>query len=63
MADAMQRRDLNLWQRMQELIAREAESKVRASVASHLMLERKREIPAGPSTLRGGVLGLAARKD
>jgi hypothetical protein len=30
---------------MQALIAREVESKVRASFGSHLMLERKREIP------------------
>jgi phage regulator Rha-like protein len=34
MAEALHRRDLNLWQRMQELIAREAESKVRASFGS-----------------------------
>jgi hypothetical protein len=31
---------------MQGLIAREVEAKVRASFCSHLMLERKREIPA-----------------
>jgi len=40
---------------MQALIAREVESKVRASFGSHLMLERKREIPqlhANISTLR-----------
>jgi hypothetical protein len=30
---------------MQALIAREVESKVRASFGSRLMLERKREIP------------------
>lgn len=35
-----------LWQRMQALVAREVESKVRASFGSHLMLERKREIPS-----------------
>lgn len=43
--DELQNRDKNLWQQMQELIAREVESKVRASFGSHLMLERKREIP------------------
>lgn len=45
LADQLQRRDLNLWQQMQALIAREVESKVRASFGSHLMLERKRELP------------------
>ena len=45
MRDALQQRDQNLWQQMQALIAREVESKVRASFGSHLMLERKREIP------------------
>lgn len=45
MRDALQRRDQNYWQQMQALIAREVESKVRASFGSHLMLERKREIP------------------
>lgn len=45
MADQLRNRDLNLWQKMQELIAKEVESKVRASFGSHLMLERKREIP------------------
>lgn len=44
--DAVQRVDHDLWQQMQALIAREVESKVRASFGSHLMLERKREIPA-----------------
>ena len=42
---ALQNRDKNLWQKMHELIAKEVESKVRASFGSHLMLERKREIP------------------
>ncbi|AOZ06693.1 Rha family transcriptional regulator [Cupriavidus malaysiensis] len=45
MRDALQHRDQGLWQQMQALIAREVESKVRASFGSHLMLERKREIP------------------
>jgi phage regulator Rha-like protein len=35
----------NLWMRMQELIAKEVGSQVRASFGSHLMLTRKREIP------------------
>lgn len=45
MRDALQQRDLNLWQQMQALIAQEVESKVRASFGSHLMLERRRQIP------------------
>ena len=45
MRDELGRREQNLWQQMQALIAREVESKVRASFGSHLMLERKREIP------------------
>jgi phage regulator Rha-like protein len=45
MRDELQRRDMNLWQKMQALIAQEVESKVRASFGSHLMLERKKEIP------------------
>lgn len=43
--DSMQNGQMGLWQQMQALIAREVESKVRASFGSHLMLERKREIP------------------
>ena len=43
--DSMQQRDKGLWQQMQALIAREVESKVRASFGSHLMLVRKREAP------------------
>lgn len=46
MRDELGRREQSLWQQMQALIAREVESKVRASFGSHLMLERKREIPA-----------------
>ena len=45
MRDALDQRDHNLWQQMQALIAREVESKVRASFGSHLMLQRKKEIP------------------
>jgi len=45
MRDELGRREASLWQQMQALIAREVESKVRASFGSHLMLERKREIP------------------
>ena len=36
---------MGLRQQMQALIAQEVESKIRASFGSHLMLERKREIP------------------
>lgn len=39
------RREQSLWHQMQALVAREVESKVRASFGSHLMLERKRDIP------------------
>ena len=43
MRDALQQRDLNLWQQMQALIAQEVESKVQASFGSRLLLERKRK--------------------
>ena len=43
--EEIQSQEKNLWQKMQALIAKEVESKVRASFGSHLMLERKREIP------------------
>jgi phage regulator Rha-like protein len=46
MRDELGRREQSLWQQMQALIAREVESKVRASFGSYLMLERKREIPS-----------------
>lgn len=36
----------NLWQQMQALIAKEVGSQVRASFGSHLMLDRKRELPS-----------------
>lgn len=45
MADALRRGEQNMWQQMQALIAKEAESQVRASFGSHLMLERKRALP------------------
>lgn len=45
MRDELQRREQNLWAQMHELIAKEVESKVRASFGSHLLLKRKREIP------------------
>ncbi|MBJ9593243.1 Rha family transcriptional regulator [Burkholderia seminalis] len=45
MRDELGRREQTLWQQMQALIAREVESKVRASFGSHLMLARKRELP------------------
>ncbi len=45
MTDALRRGEQNLWQQMQALIAKEAESQVRASFGSHLMLARKRELP------------------
>lgn len=35
----------DLWQQMQALLAKDADSKVRASFGSHLMLERKRQKP------------------
>lgn len=35
----------NLWKQLQALMAKESESKVRASFGSHLMVKRKREIP------------------
>lgn len=46
MRDKLGRREQTLWQQMQALIAREVESKVRASFGSHLMLERKRGLPS-----------------
>jgi hypothetical protein len=43
--DTQQTACLGLWQQMHALITREVDSKVRASFGSHLMLERKRQIP------------------
>lgn len=45
MRDELNRREKDLWSQMHELIAKEVESKVRASFGSHLLLKRKREIP------------------
>lgn len=45
MRSELSRREVDLWQQLQAVIAKEVESKVRASFGSHLMLERKREIP------------------
>jgi len=46
MAEALQKRDLSLWQQMQALIAKESASQVKAAFGSRLMLHRKRELPA-----------------
>lgn len=45
MRDALNQRAQGLWQQMQALIAQEVESKVKATYGSHLMLDRKKEIP------------------
>ncbi|OHX10492.1 hypothetical protein BI347_22205 [Chromobacterium sphagni] len=45
MAEQLNRRDLTLWKQLQDWSMREANSKVRASFGSHLMLVRKREKP------------------
>lgn len=45
MAEALAAGEKNLWQRLQAVIAKEAESAVKASFGSRLMLERKRELP------------------
>lgn len=45
MRDALSQRDQSLWLKMHALIAKEVESKVRASFGAHLMLKRKQEIP------------------
>nr|WP_267876655.1 Rha family transcriptional regulator [Massilia genomosp. 1] len=46
MRDALARGERNLWQQMQALISKEVASEVRASFGSHLMLDRKRELPS-----------------
>ena len=46
MAQQIQSNKQGVWQQMQALIAKEVNSQVRASFGSHLMLSRKREIPA-----------------
>lgn len=43
--DRGQNNQRGLWQQMQALIAKEVGSQVRASFGSHLMLDRKRELP------------------
>ena len=45
MRDALRQREQSLWQQLQALIAKEGESKARASFGSRLMNERKRQIP------------------
>lgn len=45
MRDALNQRAQGLWQQLQQAIAREVDSSVRASFGSHLMLDRKREKP------------------
>lgn len=45
MRDALSQRTENLYQQLQELVAEEVSTQVRASFGSHLMLERKRAIP------------------
>lgn len=45
MRDELQHQGRDLWAQMQVLIAREVESKVRASFGAHLLNERKRDIP------------------
>lgn len=46
MKAALQSRHASLWQQLQTVIAREVESKVKASFGSHLMLKRKAEKPS-----------------
>lgn len=46
MANHIASGEKNLWQQMQALIAKEVGSQVRASFGSHLMLDRKRELPS-----------------
>lgn len=45
MRDALNQRTQNLYQQLQELVAEEVSTQVRASFGSRLMLERKRAIP------------------
>jgi Rha family phage regulatory protein len=46
MAAYIMQHQQSLWQQMQALIAKENQSKVKASFGSHLMLVRKRDLPA-----------------
>lgn len=45
MREELQYREKSLWAQLQALVAKDEESKVRASFGSRLMLERKRQIP------------------
>lgn len=45
MEEHIKNTEKNLWQKMQALIAQETASQVKASFGSHLMLDRKRELP------------------
>lgn len=45
MAEHIANHEQNLWKVCRALMAKETESKVRASFGSHLMIKRKREIP------------------
>jgi len=45
MRGQLENRDKNLWEQMQALIAAETQSQVKAAFGSHLMNERKKEIP------------------
>ncbi|MFZ3286564.1 MAG: Rha family transcriptional regulator [Telluria sp.] len=45
MAEYIVSGEKDLWKQMQALIAKEVGSQVRASFGSHLMLDRKRELP------------------
>lgn len=46
MAEHIASAEKNLWQKMQELISKEVGSQVKASFGSHLMLDRKKELPS-----------------
>jgi len=45
MGEQLQRQGMSLWQQRQALIIKDANSKARASFGSHLMLDRKRDLP------------------
>lgn len=57
MKAVLQSRHTSLWQQLQTAIAREVESKVKASFGSHLMLKRKAEKPS----LEGARLSLESQ--
>ena len=46
MADFIRNGQMTLWKQMQDWTARNATSSVRASFGSHLMLDRKKDLPA-----------------